>query len=88
MPDNIAAWVGAGAALLSSLSYLPQVQKARPRGSTDDLSFSMLLVLTTGLSLWIVYGIIRGDWVIAIANGAAATLTGPILGFKIRDMIA
>ena len=88
MPDNVAAWVGAGAALLSSLSYLPQVKKAWPRGSTHDLSLGMLLVLTAGLSLWIVYGMIRGDWVIAIANGAAATLTGTVLAFKVRDVIA
>jgi len=78
-------YVGAGAAFLSSLSYIPQVRKAWPRGSTTDLSLTMLAVLTCGLSLWIVYGVIRADWVIVAANGIGATLAGMVLGFKIRD---
>ncbi len=39
-------WIGGLAALLTSLSYIPQVQKAWPRGSTKDLSVKMLAVLT------------------------------------------
>jgi MtN3 and saliva related transmembrane protein len=46
----------------------------------------MLMVLTCGLSLWIVYGVIRGDWVIVAANGVGATLAGLVLAFKIRDL--
>ena len=79
-------YVGAAAAFLSSLSYVPQVRKAWPRGSTTDLSLTMLLVLTCGLSLWIVYGVMCGDWVIVAANGVGASLTGLVLTFKIRDL--
>src|SRR5260370_621845 len=42
MFQNLIPWVGACAALLTSLSYIPQVQKAWPRGSTSDLSLQML----------------------------------------------
>ena len=49
-------WIGACAALLTSLSYIPQVRKAWPRGSTSDLSLKMLVVLTAGLTLWVGYG--------------------------------
>ena len=87
MFENIGAWVGVSAALLSSLSYIPQVQKAWPRGSTSDLSLGMLVVLTTGLLLWIAYGIVRGDWVIICANAAGAALTGTVLVLKIRDLM-
>ena len=83
--SNWGAYVGLCAALLTSLSYIPQVRKAWPRGTTDDLSLSMLVVLTCGLSLWIVYGIIRGDWVIIAANSVGALLSGLVLSFKIRD---
>ena len=44
-------WIGACAAVLTSLSYIPQVRKAWPRGSTSDLSLKMLVVLTAGLTL-------------------------------------
>lgn len=85
MSESIGAWIGIGAAVLSSLSYIPQVQKAWPRGSTKDLSLVMLLVLTSGLLLWIVYGVVRSDWVIVCANAAGAALTGAVLAFKVRD---
>ena len=79
-------WIGICAAVLTSLSYLPQVQKARPRGSTSNLSLKMLLALTTGLLLWIAYGLVRGDWIIVAANSVGAALSGSVLAFKIRDM--
>jgi MtN3 and saliva related transmembrane protein len=86
MIQNLIPWVGACAALLTSLSYIPQVQKAWPRGSTSDLSLKMLVALTTGLVLWIGYGLLRGDWVIVAANGVGAALSASVLAFKIRDM--
>jgi MtN3 and saliva related transmembrane protein len=86
MIQNLIPWVGACAALLTSLSYIPQVQKAWPRGSTSDLSLKMLVALTTGLVLWIGYGLLRGDWVIVAANGVGATLSASVLAFKIRDI--
>ena len=45
--------IGLLATALTSLSYIPQVKKALPRGSTDDLSSKMLGVLAAGLALWI-----------------------------------
>jgi len=86
MIQNIIPWIGACAAALTSLSYIPQVRKAWPRGSTSDLSLRMLVVLTTGLLLWIVYGLVKDDWVIVVANGVGASLSASVLAFKIRDM--
>jgi MtN3 and saliva related transmembrane protein len=86
MITNVIPWIGICAAILTSLSNIPQVQKAWPRGSTCDLSLRMLLALTTGLALWIVYGILKSDWVIVAANGAGAALSASVLIFKIRDL--
>jgi MtN3 and saliva related transmembrane protein len=86
MIQNFIPWIGACAALLTSLSYIPQVQKAWPRGSTKDLSLHMLVVLTTGLLLWIGYGLLKSDWVIVVANSVGAALSASVLAFKIRDM--
>jgi MtN3 and saliva related transmembrane protein len=79
-------WIGGLAALLTSLSYIPQVQKAWPRGSTKDLSVNMLAVLTIGLVLWTGYGLLKEDWVIILANGVGAALSGTVLYCKFRDM--
>lgn len=85
MIDNIVTWIGGLAALLTSLSYFPQVLKAWPRGSTKALSLKMLSVLTAGLILWIGYGLLKADWILIAANSVGAALTGTVLGCKLRD---
>ena len=46
----------------------------------------MLVVLMIGPSLWIGYGLLKGDWVMVAANGVGAALSASVLAFKIRDM--
>jgi MtN3 and saliva related transmembrane protein len=46
----------------------------------------MLIALFSGLALWIVYGLMRSDSVIIIANGIGAALVGTVLIFKLRDI--
>lgn len=86
MTQSLMPWIGVAAAALTSLSYIPQVRKAWPRGSTADLSLTMLTVLTAGLLLWIGYGLLKGDWVIVAANGVGGALAASVLAFKIRDL--
>ena len=86
MMQALIPWLGACAAAFTSLSYLPQVRKAWPRGSTSDLSLKMLAVLTAGLSLWVGYGLLMGDWIIVAANSVGASLSASVLAFKIRDL--
>ncbi|ABD89157.1 SemiSWEET family sugar transporter [Rhodopseudomonas palustris] len=87
MNDHL-SWIGIAAAALTSLSYLPQVRKAWPRGSTTDLSLRMLIVLTAGLALWTVYGLLKSDYVIVVANGVGGALSSSVLGCKTRDLFA
>jgi MtN3 and saliva related transmembrane protein len=86
MMERLTPWIGVCAAVLTSLSYIPQVRKAWPRGSTKDLSLHMLLVLTAGLVLWVGYGLLKGDGVLVAANSVGAALSASVLGFKIRDL--
>jgi MtN3 and saliva related transmembrane protein len=81
--SSFGSYVGA---LAASLSYVPQVRKAWPRGSTEDLSLGMLTALTLGLTLWIVYGATQKDWVIVGSNVVGAALAGIVLGCKLRDL--
>lgn len=85
---NILPWIGALAAGCTSLSYIPQVQKALPRGATTDLSLKTLSILTAGLALWVGYGVIKGDWIIIVANTVGCALSSSVLLCKIRDMRA
>jgi MtN3 and saliva related transmembrane protein len=77
--------IGGAAAFCTTVSYVPQLRKCWTTGETGDLSLKMLLLLATGLALWMVYGFVRGDIAIIIANGISLTLLGCILYFKLRE---
>jgi MtN3 and saliva related transmembrane protein len=67
---------------LTTLSFAPQAVRAWRTRSTDDLSLVMLVVLLTGVLLWLAYGVVKGDLAIIAANGATAVLVGLILTIK------
>jgi MtN3 and saliva related transmembrane protein len=73
------------AAALTSLSYLPQLRKAMPRDSTSDLSLKMPIALSAGLCLWVVYGILKQDWVIILANSTAQHFRSACLDSKFAN---
>jgi MtN3 and saliva related transmembrane protein len=79
--------VGLIAAVCTTVSYIPQVVKCWKTRKAGDLSLKMLLTLATGLSLWVAYGIINGDWVIIAANSVSLVLLGNLLLFKIREIL-
>ena len=43
----------------------------------------MLLTLAAGQTLWIVYGVLKSDWVIILANVVSIFLVAGILYFKL-----
>lgn len=76
--------VGSAAAVFTTVSYVPQVRKTWATGETGDISLKMLLLLATGLALWMAYGLLKGDWVIVGANGASLGLVSAVLSVKLR----
>lgn len=85
---DIGTVVGLVAAACTTLSYVPQLKKCWETGSAGDLSLRMFLILATGVALWIGYGILRGDWVIIVANAVSLLLLSGILWFKLRPRIS
>jgi MtN3 and saliva related transmembrane protein len=74
--------LGLLAGTLTTLAFAPQVVRAWRTRSTDDLSLGMLVVLLSGVLLWLAYGVVRGDIAIIAANGVTAVLVGLILSIK------
>jgi len=67
--------IGAIAATLTMFSFIPQIIKVLKTKSAKDVSIITILQLSLGVSLWIVYGIARGDPIIITANAVTlATL--------------
>ena len=76
--------IGLAAAFCTTIAFLPQVIRTWKTRSTGDLSLSMFLVFTTGIFLWLVYGLAVHDLPLIIANGITFVLSGTILFFKLR----
>lgn len=75
MNENI---LGIVAGILTSISMIPQLIKVLKEKNAEDLSFVMILVLITGLSLWVWYGFIKDELPIILSN-AFAVLVNIIL---------
>ncbi|AJD51594.1 MtN3 and saliva related transmembrane protein [Thalassospira sp. MBR-102] len=76
--------LGLLAGSLTTIAFLPQVIRTWRTRSTADISLVMFLILCTGIALWLVYGLVRGDWPVIIANGFTLVLASTILFFKLR----
>jgi len=77
--------VGLIAAFCTTISYYPQLKKCWETGSAGDLSLTMFLTLSAGVALWVVYGFLKSDIVIILANAISLALLFGILYFKLRE---
>jgi MtN3 and saliva related transmembrane protein len=76
--------LGLVAGALTTLAFLPQVVKTWKTRSTHDISGAMFAIFSTGLVLWLIYGLAIGSWPIIIANIVTLVLSLTLLYFKIR----
>lgn len=60
--------IGAIAAALTMLGFVPQIARSLRTRSVKDVSPIALFQLSSGVFLWIIYGIYRKDPIIIIAN--------------------
>lgn len=84
--DNT-TFIGATAAVFTTISFLPQVFRVVKTRHTKDLSLWMYFILTTGVFLWLVYGILLHNPPIIIANGITFIFTLAILFYIIKDRL-
>ena len=76
--------LGMTAATLTTCSFVPQLAKVWRTKSAEDLSYAMFGVLTLGIILWLVYGVLQGDLPLITANGITFILSVAILLLKVR----
>ena len=76
-------WIGFVAGILTAFAFLPQVLKTWRTRSSGDLSAMMLTAQSTGVALWIVYGIAIGSTPVIVANAVTLTLCLALVVFKL-----
>lgn len=80
--------IGYGAALLTTISFLPQAILTIRTRDTASLSLSMYSLFTFGVLLWLVYGIFLHNMAIVAANAVTLVLSASILYMKIYNTLA
>ncbi len=72
------------AAVLTTISFVPQLVRVWRLRSARDISLSMFLVFSLGVFLWLIYGISLHSAPIILANAMTLALSLTILVLKLR----
>ena len=81
---NLIDWVGTVAAILTTASFVPQAWHTFRSRDVSGISLSMYSLFTSGVALWLIYGILLEAWPIIIANIITTSLALMILLMKLR----
>ena len=76
--------IGSAAAVLTTVSFLPQVIKAHTSRHTKDLSLMMFVLFSLGLALWTIYGIALRSVPVIAANTVTLSLSLYLIYLKVR----
>lgn len=85
MPAITPDMIGYAAAILTTISFLPQAIMTIKTKDTESLSLGMYSSFTLGVLLWLVYGFFIGNQVIIYANSITLILAAIILSVKIYN---
>lgn len=77
--------LGTTAGMLTTFSALPQLMTTYRTRNVESIDLKFLLMLFTGLFLWMVYGVWLGSFSIAVFNAVGCLLWLPIIWMKIRS---
>lgn len=81
--DSVTA-VGYTAAAVSTFVFVPQVIRTWRLKSARDLSMATLLMMSAGLVLWVIYGLLTNQAPVIASNGVVFLLVSAILVMKIK----
>jgi MtN3 and saliva related transmembrane protein len=81
---NIVTAIGLLAAACSTLAFIPQAIKTLRTKNTRDLSLGMYVLIVSGTTLWLTYGLLLGDTPIILANSCILVFSVLILVMKVK----
>lgn len=82
--QHVDTLIGTLAAALTTAAFIPQAWLTWKTRRAEGVSLGMYSIFTTGVGLWLAYGILIGAWPVIIANACTLTLALFILMMKIR----
>jgi MtN3 and saliva related transmembrane protein len=76
--------VGYAAASLTTASFIPQAWLTFKTRDVSGISLGMYSVFTTGIALWLAYGLMIQAWPVVIANVITLVLAASILVMRLK----
>ena len=76
--------LGLVAGLFTTIAFVPQVIKTWKSKHANDISLAMFSIFSSGVALWIVYGVMIGSLPVILANVVTLALALTILALKLR----
>lgn len=76
--------IGYVAATLTTIAFVPQVLHIWRLRSAHGISLGMYAIFTSGVALWLAYGLLLGAWPLILANAITLALALSILVLKLR----
>ena len=75
--------IGFGAAILTTIAFLPQVYKTWITKDVSSLSLPMLILFFIGIVLWLIYGFLKDSPSMIFANAITVISSLLLLYFKL-----
>ena len=82
--NSMTSIIGFAAAILTTISFVPQVLKVWRTRSAKDVSLGMYLLFTLGIAAWLIYGVLIESWPVILANVVTLVLAGSVLVMKLK----
>ncbi|MCU0819981.1 MAG: SemiSWEET transporter [Beijerinckiaceae bacterium] len=76
--------IGAAAATITTLCWIPQAIKVLRTRDTTAISLTMYCMLAVGIALWLAYGVLIQSWPLIGSNTVTIVPVLAILVMKIR----
>jgi MtN3 and saliva related transmembrane protein len=76
--------IGTIASVLVTVGWIPQIIRGYKTKSLSDVSYYLMILISTGSVLWIFYGIEIQDKIIILVNIAILIFNLTLFGMKIK----
>lgn len=76
--------IGLVAAVCTTSAWLPQIIKSYRFKATKDISIGLTILFLLGFILWLIYGVMKKDIVIILANTIAFIFSFFLLVLKLK----
>ena len=70
---------------LTTIAFVPQVIKSWRAKSVKVLSLIWLIIFNSGVTFWLIYGLLKSDIAIILANFVTLILSSSLLLMKLKE---